>query len=131
MMPATTVRIPPPLPTMAQQIGALAQAAAAHRRASYAMTQRTATSAERVRRAELDRLALSEIARRDTTTVSDLAQAYPVRSAKAWQWRVRCMLEAGWIALQTRRRVTSHQRNSYTITDAGRAMLVTLSPDGE
>ena len=128
----------PAIPTIAQQICALAASAETRRRASYEASQRTVRPEERARRAEMDRMALAAIARRRGLTAAHLVAIDPSRNARAWTSRLLCMRRDGWVELlpELNPRRTGVQPHRYAITDAGLAMLATLSaaaanPQGE
>lgn len=128
----------PAIPSIVQQICALAASAETRRRASYEASQRTVKPEDRARRAELDRMALAAIARRRGLTAAHLVAMDTSRTGKAWTSRLLSMRRDGWIDVlpELNPRRTGVQPHRYAITDAGLAMLATLSapaanPQGE
>jgi len=116
----------PRIPTAAQQIMALAAAAEAARRNAYDATRKSQTPEERVRSETLDRCVLELAAAARTFTCASVFAGYPETPLRRWSSRLADLRRKGWIEVKP----APHRRNAplrYAITDAGRAMLATLS----
>lgn len=119
------------IPSAAQQIVALSAAAEAARRNAYAASRRSQTPEERNRAQALDRSVLEIAAAARTFTCAIVYDRYPETPLKRWSNRMADMRRKGWIEVRPEPR-GRHAPLRYAITDAGRAMLATLSaPTGE
>lgn len=114
------------IPSAAQQIVALSALAEAARRSAYDISRKSQTPEERIRSQELDRCALEIAAAAKSFSCANVSGRHPVISAKRWSGRLADMRRKGWIEVVPQ----PGRRNAplrYAITDAGRAMLATLS----